>query len=60
MRWPWRRHAPDPCTSDEAHEALQAALDHWPAVQHTVGEMKRLRRENHFADKMKHALEGPR
>lgn len=58
MRWPWTQHASDQRGSDEAHAALEHAISQWPEVHATSRHIRRLRAENHFAEKIHRALEG--
>lgn len=37
---------------DEAHAALDAAMSRWPEVIETRENMKRIRQENHLAEKV--------
>jgi hypothetical protein len=58
-----QRPAPPPIPMDsqgidDAHQALDDALNQWPAIRDTVNEMRRIRRENHLAEKVHRALGG--
>jgi hypothetical protein len=58
MKWLWTRHHRDDRGADDAHEALEYALDQWPAVRETSDHIRRLRAKNHFAENIYRALEG--
>ena len=58
MRWPWKHEAPDPSNTDDAYRALERAMNQWPVVHETTDHIRRLRAENHFAEKIRTALEG--
>lgn len=59
MRAPWSDPPDDDGKGlDEANAALDEALARWDAVKETSEEMRRLRRANHFAERMVNALRG--
>ena len=65
MRWPWRRRdhespEPDEQGLDEAHEALENALNMWPEVNRVAEHMRGIRRRNHLAEITERALRGTR
>lgn len=43
---------------DEAHEALDRALSHWPEVQAVAEQIRGIRRRNHLAEKAYDAMGG--
>lgn len=53
-----RPDVPESQGVDDAHRALEDALNQWPAIRETVTDMRRIRRENHLADKVHRALGG--
>lgn len=60
-RWPWRRDRTihlDLTTGDEATRARREAEAHWAEVHEVRLAHEQLRRQNHFAEKMRHALGG--
>lgn len=65
MRWRfWQRpHPPihiDPKVGREAAAARKAADAQWQRVRKVVDSHRQLRRENHFAEMLQHAMEGKR
>ena len=60
MTWLRRHPAPEPPHDDhgldEAQAALEEAMARWPEVKETREHMRRLRQENHFAEKVDNFL----
>jgi hypothetical protein len=59
--WRWRRQRTvplDPTSGREATAARKKAESRWQRVEEIRAAHERLLRENHFAERVRHALEG--